>query len=93
MDSKSKDMLEKYTDEQVRLKANLSQRSVYTYFHKRGIELNYTDIGIYLRDKYNSGGMPGYDMKQYEIGKSDRLEQIYFCKKNWVQSILMFFRK
>jgi hypothetical protein len=84
-------MLEKYVKSAVSKKENLSQRSVYTYFSKHGIEMNYTDIGIFLRNAYNSGMMPGYYMKQYEIGKSDRLEQIYYFKMNWIDSIKKLF--
>lgn len=80
-------MLEKYVNELVSKKATISPRIVYTHFHKIGVEFSYTDIGIYLRDRYNSGGMPGYTMKQYEIDKrGDRLEQIYWYKRGWFYS-------
>jgi hypothetical protein len=84
-------MLEKYIKELVEKKANISTRGVYTHFHKLGLEFGYTDIGIFLRNSYNGGKMPGYDMKQYEIGKSDRLEQIYYYKRGWLETIKMFF--
>lgn len=81
-------MLEKYIDSLVKNKATISTRGVYMYFHKLGVEFSYTDIGIYLRDRYNSGGMPGYTMKQYEIDKrGDRLEQIYWYKRGWLYSV------
>lgn len=86
MDSKHRTLLELHVKDCVRDKKNMSQKSVYRYFSKQGIEMNYTDIGIFLRDSYNGGKMPGYDMKQYEIGKSDRLEQIYYYKRGWLYS-------